>query len=126
MAEKMPPTGPPIHPLSAIALIVIDSLWLLADWDALLWIITIPVSFVSCFVPVFLLQKFMRGDGNGQAAAIATLLAILAAVPTPISGTIVGTIVLSWAGLHSLGKQPKVVHDDTKPQPPRLNEPPPP
>src|ERR1043166_2293345 len=53
--------GPPIHALSALVLLAVDNLWNLAEWVVLDWIITVPLSFVTVFVPVFLLQK---EDGN--------------------------------------------------------------
>lgn len=95
---------PPIHPLSAVALVVIDSLWTLVDFAALAWGVTIPLSFICCFIPVFLLQKFLNGDPNGKAGAYAFLLALLAAVPFPITGTAAGMAVLAWAGLSFMSK----------------------
>jgi uncharacterized membrane protein len=91
-----------IHPLSAVLLITVDNLWLLADWAAFAWLITIPLSFLAVCVPVYLIQKHFRGDSSGKAMAIASLLGVLAAVPTPVTGTATGLIVLGYAGLRSL------------------------
>ena len=91
--------GPLIHPWSAILLIVIDNLWLLADWAALLWIVTIPLSFLAVFIPSYFIQKFVNGDATGRSLAVALFLAVMAAVPTPVTGTTVGTIALGFAGL---------------------------
>jgi hypothetical protein len=87
-----------IHPFSALLLIVIDNLWLLADWAALLWIVTIPLSFAAVFLPSFLIQKYVNGDQTGRALGIASFLGVLAAVPTPVTGTSVGVAVLGYAG----------------------------
>lgn len=95
-------SGAMIHPLSAVLLIVIDNLWNLADWAALLWIVTIPLSFLMTFVPVFFIQKFIRRDQSGRALAIALLLGVLAAVPTSVTGTAAGAIVLAFAGFKFL------------------------
>jgi hypothetical protein len=91
---------PPIHPLSAVLLIAIDNLWLLADWAALLWIVTIPLSFFAVCLPVYLIQKHMRQDSSGRAMAIAALLGVLAAIPTSITGSTAGLVVLGYTGLH--------------------------
>jgi hypothetical protein len=91
-----------IHPLSAVLLITVDNLWMLADWAAFAWIITIPLSFVAVSLPVYLIQRHFRGDSPGRAIAIASLLGVLAAVPTPITGTATGLVVLGYAGLRSL------------------------
>jgi hypothetical protein len=100
---KIPPRepvgGPPIHPLSAIVLIVVDGLWALEDWAILLWAITIPLSFLLVFIPTWLIQRYVKGDTRGKASAYAAFLAVLAAVPTPITGTLMGTLALAWAGL---------------------------
>jgi hypothetical protein len=93
------PEGPPVHALSAIVLIAVDNLWNLAEWAVLDWIVTIPLSFITVFVPVFLLQKYLKKDSNGRALAIATVLAVIAAIPTSITGTPVGLALLAWTGL---------------------------
>ena len=93
------PEGPPVHALSAIVLIAVDNLWNLAEWAVLDWIVTIPLSFITVFVPVFLLQKYLKKDTNGRALAIATVLAVIAAIPTSITGTPVGLALLAWTGL---------------------------
>ncbi len=104
MPESAAPSaaGPPIHALSALVLIAVDNLWNLADWAVLDWIITIPFSFVTVFVPVFLIQKALKRDSNARAFAFATLLGVLAAVPTSITGTPVGLGLLAWTGLGKL------------------------
>ena len=102
-AEAAPKKEQPmIHPLSAVLLVAIDNLWLLADWAALLWIVTIPLSFVAVTLPCYLIQKHVKGDPTGRALAISTLLGVLAAIPTPITGTTVGFIVLGFAGFRWL------------------------
>jgi hypothetical protein len=92
-----------IHPLSAALLIAIDSLWTMADWAAFAWLVTIPLSFLAVFLPTYLIQRYMKKDPAGKSAAVAAFLATLAAIPTPITGTLVGTFVLALAGLRSLG-----------------------
>src|SRR5437762_2308385 len=80
----------PIHPLSALVLIAVDSLWAIFEWVPPVWLVAIPLCFLVVFVPVFLVQKHLKKDANGRAAAFATLLGVLAAIPTPITGTSVG------------------------------------
>ena len=101
-ADAQTHEGPPIHALSALLLLAVDNLWNLADWMVIDWIITIPLSFITVFVPVFLLQKFLKKDSNGRALALATLLAVIAAIPTSLTGTPVGLGLLAWTGLSKL------------------------
>ena len=76
-----------------------DNLWNLAEFAVLDWIVTIPLSFITVFAPVFLLQKYLKKDTNGRAFAIAMVLGVLAAIPTSITGTPVGLALLAWTGL---------------------------
>jgi hypothetical protein len=92
----------PVHALSALTLVAVDSLWLAFDVAPPLWPFAVPLCFVAVFFPVFLLQKFLKRDSNGRALAFATLLATLAAIPTPVSGTPVGIALLAWSGIGKL------------------------
>lgn len=102
-----PPTseGAPIHPLSALILVAVDSLWAIFDFVPPIWIIAIPGCFAATFIPTFLIQKHLKRDSTGRALTFAMLLAVLAAVPTPITGTPVGLGLLAWTGIGKwLGK----------------------
>ena len=92
----------PVHALSALVLAAVDSLWAVFDWVPPLWIIMIPGCFVCVFVPVFLIQKYLKGNLNGRALTFATLFGVLAAIPTPVMGTPVGLALLAWTGLGKL------------------------
>jgi hypothetical protein len=83
-------------------LIAVDGLWTLVDWAAIAWVVTIPLSFLAVCLPVYLIQKHLRGTNRGKSMAIASFLGVLAAIPTPITGTLVGGIVLAMAGIRSL------------------------
>jgi len=89
----------PVHPLAALLLAAVDGLWSLADWNVIGWWVTVPASFVTVFVPCFMIQRLLKRDGWGRAFMIAALLGGLAAIPTPIFGTPVGLALLAWTGL---------------------------
>lgn len=91
--------GVPVHPLAALLLAAVDGLWGLADWTVIGWWVTVPASFVTVFVPSFMIQRLLKRDGWGRALLIAALLGGLAAIPTPIFGTPVGLALLAWTGL---------------------------
>ena len=98
--------GRPIHALSALILVAVDSLWAVFDWVPPVWIVAIPGCFAAVFVPTFLIQKHLKHDSNGRAATFATILAVLAAIPTPITGTPVGLGLLAWTGLGKIFGRP--------------------
>jgi hypothetical protein len=97
-----PAEGPPIHSLSALILVAVDSLWAVFDWLPPVWIVAIPACFAAVFVPTYLIQRHLRSDSKGRALTFATILAVLAAIPTPITGTPVGLGLLAWTGLGKL------------------------
>lgn len=101
-----PALGRPIHALSALVLVAVDSLWAAFDWAPPIWPIAIPFCFAAVFLPVFLIQKNLKQDPTGRALTFATLLAVLAAIPTPITGTPIGLGLLAWTGLGKLLRRP--------------------
>ena len=98
--------GRPIHALSALILVAVDSLWAVFDWVPPVWTVAIPGCFIAVFIPTFLIQKHLKQDSNGRAAAFAAVLAVLAAIPTPITGTPVGLGLLAWTGLGKIFGRP--------------------
>ncbi len=106
-APAAPAEGPPIHALSALILVAVDSLWALFDWVPPTWIIAIPGCFAAVFVPSYLIQRHLKNDTKGRALTFATILGVLAAIPTPVTGTPVGLGLLAWTGLGKLlGRTP--------------------
>ena len=102
-----PSDGRPIHALSALILVAVDSLWAVFDWLPPVWIVAIPACFAAVFVPTYLIQRHLKNDSKGRALTFATILAVLAAIPTPITGTPVGFALLAWTGLGKLlGRSP--------------------
>jgi len=106
--EQTPPGGSsagaganrvPFHPLAATLLILVDNLWNFADWAVISWIVTIPLCFLTVFLPTFFIQRKKNGDLFGPAFLKALFLGVLAAVPTSITGTPVGLALLAWAGI---------------------------
>jgi hypothetical protein len=92
-------SAPPIHPLSAGLLVAVDNLWNVADWAVVTWWMTVPLSFLSVFVPTLWLQRQLRKDRWGVALAKALGLGLVAAIPTSLTGTPVGMALLAWTGV---------------------------
>lgn len=98
--------GPPVHPLAAVVLVAVDNLWNFADWAVVSWAVTIPLAFVTVFLPTFMVQRFVKGDSGPRAVRMAGLLGALAAVPYSLFGTSAGLAFLAWSGLNRLfGRQ---------------------
>jgi hypothetical protein len=102
--------GPPIHPLAALLLLAVDNLWLLPEFVVIDWIVTIPLCFITVFVPTLLIQKLVKKQGIGTAVGYALLLAVIAAVPTSLLGTPLGAALLAWFGISRLWSGDRTRH----------------
>lgn len=99
--------GAPVHSLSALILVAVDSLWAIFDWLPPVWVFAIPGCFAAVFFPTYLIQRHLKNDSKGRALAFAALFGVLAAIPTPITGTTVGLSLMAWTGLGKLlGRTP--------------------
>ena len=101
-AEPSTPDLAPIHALSALILVAVDSLWAIFEILPPLWPVVIPLCFMAVFFPTFLIQKHLKKDSTGRALAFASVLGVLAGIPTFITGTPVGLALLAWTGLGKL------------------------
>jgi hypothetical protein len=92
-----------LHPMSGLLILGVD--WLFFAPEAataeLAAIITSPLAFIIVSVGVFWIQRRRNGDSFVNAALKALLGGFVAAIPTSIGGTILGTLVLVTSGLSS-------------------------
>ena len=106
-SRAIPPA--PIHPLAALATIVLDNLFSLPEFAGPeVWIITVPLIGGVCFLTTTMVQRFLAKDGWGEAFAKGLVMGIIAGVPISVTGTAVGGILLAWAGLHEWVKLPPI------------------
>jgi len=105
-ADHRLPDGAPIHALSALLLVAVDSLWAVFDWAPPIWIVAIPFCFLAVFVPTYLIQRNLKHDSKARSLTFAMILGVLAAIPLPITGTPVGLGLLAWTGLGKLIGRP--------------------
>ena len=104
---------PPLHPLSALATIAIDSVSTVAEIGftaTVVGVLLVPISMAIsagvCLITVVLVERFVAHKDWGQALALGTVFAFLTALPYFFLGGIAGTIALGWAGLYELQKSP--------------------
>ena len=94
------PTAP-VHPLAALATIVLDNLFTLPEIAGPeLWILTIPLIGVTGFVSTLFIQHYLAKDSWGESVAKGLVMGIIAGVPFSVTGTATGGVLLAWAGLH--------------------------
>ena len=98
---RRPIPAAPIHPLAALATIVLDNLFTIPEIAAPeLWILTIPLIGVTGFVSTLLIQHYLAKDSWGESVAKGLVMGIIAGVPFSVTGTATGGVLLAWAGLH--------------------------
>ena len=90
-----------LHPTSGLLVLGVD--WLLFAPEAATAeaaaILTSPLAFLIVGIGVFWIQRRKNGDSFGAAALKGFLSGLVAAIPTSIGGTILGTLVLAASGL---------------------------
>jgi hypothetical protein len=103
--SEAPIPPPPVHPLSALATIALDGVWGAIDIVALpaIFLTSIAVG-VLCFFAVLGIQRSVAKDDMQSAVSKALVMAILAGVPFPVTGTAAGAFLLGWAGLSGLSR----------------------
>lgn len=103
--RPIPPA--PIHPMAALATIVLDNVFgVLEIVDPLLLALTsVGVGTVGAVTTLFV-QRYLAKDGWGASIAKGLVMGIIAGVPFQVTGTAVGIPLLAWAGLHEWVKLP--------------------
>ena len=89
------------HPASGVVILALDSLFFVSE--LLTGFLDLPaacfLAFVITFPLVFVIQRKWGRDTTRLAGGKALVGAVLAALPLPISGTLVGAAVLMMSGL---------------------------
>jgi hypothetical protein len=103
--RSIPPA--PIHPLAALATIVLDNVFgVLEVVDPLALVFTSIGVGVIGTVTTMLVQHYLSKDGWGASVAKGLVMGIMAGVPFQVTGTAIGIPLLAWAGLHEWVKLP--------------------
>jgi len=103
--RPIPPA--PVHPLAALATVVLDNVFgVLEIVDPLALALTCVGVGALGTVTTMLVQHYLAKDGWGASVAKGLVMGILAGVPFQVTGTAVGIPLLAWAGLHEWVKLP--------------------
>ena len=103
--RPVPPA--PIHPLAALATIVLDNVFGVFELaDPLALVLTSVSVGILGAVTTTMIQHYLAKDEWGPSVAKGLVMGIFAGVPFQVTGTAVGIPLLAWAGLHELIKLP--------------------
>jgi hypothetical protein len=97
--HPIPPS--PIHPLAALATIVLDNVFGVFEFlDPLALLVTSLSVGVIGTVATMLVQRYLAKESWGASVAKGLVMGIIAGVPFQVTGTAIGIPLLAWAGLH--------------------------
>ncbi len=99
--NRSPIPSAPVHPLAALATILLDNVFGAVEIaDPLLILLTSLTVGVVNTVTVTLVQRFLAKEEWGASLAKGLVMGVIAGVPFSVSGTAAGGLLLAWAGLH--------------------------
>ncbi len=104
---------PPLHPFSALAIVVIDASSTVVELGAavsIVGIVLVPVivilSGILSLGVVVALERYWARQSWSAALVAAIVMGVLTALPFFFIGGLTGLVLLAWAGIHELQKSP--------------------
>jgi hypothetical protein len=98
----------PLHSLSSLVTVALDSLWSVPEFVSMTSIAGLPAlpflavgAGLTCATAVALVQRYVSKDEWGASIAKGFAMGVIAGVPFPFTGTAAGSILLIWAGVHT-------------------------
>jgi hypothetical protein len=118
-AKRRPIPPAPVHPLAALATIVLDNIFGVFEIiDPFALVLTsLGVGTIGA-ITTTLVQHYLAKDAWGSSIAKGLVMGVLAGVPYQVTGTAVGVPLLAWAGLHELVRLPGTKPAQTELLPP--------
>jgi hypothetical protein len=105
--HPIPPA--PIHPLAALVTVVLDNVFGAFEiLDPFMIVLTSFTVGTLGTVATMLVQHYLAKDEWGPSIAKGLVMGIIAGVPFPVTGTVVGVPLLAWSGLHKWVKLPPI------------------
>ena len=107
MTDERRIAPPPIHPLAALATLVLDGFFLVFEiFDPFILLFTsLGLGFLG-LITTTLVQHFVSNEDWGPSVAKGFVMGIVAGVPYAVAGTVVGVPLLVWAGVSQWIKLP--------------------
>ena len=116
---------PPIHFLAALVTIALDWVWFfiegietLSGFGLAALLPTMLTLGMLNFATVALVQHYVAGERWGSSIAKGMVFGIIAGLPYPVVGTVVGTPLLIWAGIHQFRQRQLPTTQPQKPTQP--------
>ncbi len=98
-------SGLNLHPMSGLLILFLDYAFFMEEITIIALPFTCILAFVLSFVGVFLIQKYIDEENTGRAVAKAFFGGVVTGIPTPLFGTVFGTMILVISGLSFLKRR---------------------
>jgi hypothetical protein len=116
VAEPVPPaqkslfpeirkSGLNLHPMSGLLILFLDYAFFVQEITIIAIPFTCLLAFFLCFTGVFLIQKYIDNENTGRSVAKAFFGGVVTGLPTPVFGTVFGSLILFVSGLSFLKRK---------------------
>ncbi|HCE43207.1 MAG TPA: hypothetical protein DET40_06645 [Lentisphaeria bacterium] len=94
-----------LHPMSGLLILFLDYAFFVQEITIIALPFTCILGFVLSFIGIFLIQKYIDNESSGRAVAKAFFGGVVTGIPTPLFGTVFGTLILTVSGLSFLKRR---------------------
>ena len=98
-------SGLNLHPMSGLLILFLDYAFFVAEMPVISLPLACFLAFTLSFTGVFLIQKYIDEENTGRSVAKAFFGGVVTGIPTPIFGTVFGSMILLVSGLSFLKRK---------------------
>jgi hypothetical protein len=92
-------SGLNLHPMSGLLILFLDYAFFVEEITVIAIPFTCILAFLLSFTGVFLIQKYIDSENTGRSVAKAFFAGVVTGLPTPVFGTVFGSLILVVSGL---------------------------
>lgn len=94
-----------LHPMSGLLILFLDYAFFVEEITIIAIPFTCLFAFIVSFIGVFLIQKYIDNESTGRSVAKAFFGGVVTGIPTPVFGTVFGSLILAVSGLSFLKRK---------------------
>lgn len=98
-------SGLNLHPMSGLLILFLDYAFFVQEITIIGVPFTVLLAFLLSFTGVFLIQKYIDNENTGRSVAKAFFSGVVTGLPTPVFGTVFGSLILFVSGLSFLNRK---------------------
>lgn len=98
-------SGLNLHPMSGLLILFLDYTFFVEEITIIAIPFTCLLAFLLSFTGVFLIQRYIDNENTGRSLAKAFFAGVVTGLPTPVFGTVFGSLILVVSGLSFLKRE---------------------